>query len=202
MTKRNPLQKPLWMLSLVIALLSLLPLLAVLQYRWLGQVSEGERERMRNNLNASARQFCQDFDSELMAICMSFQPTYNPFGSQVGQGPDDFATRYRQWRETSAHPKVIKEIYQTQTGEDDGRLARFNVETGAFELCEWPVNLTKVRKTLEENRARHESLRVMMRETFERKVNIGDSGVKKMVIQFGLGSVDGDLPGLIIPISA
>ena len=41
--KRKPTQRQLWALAL--ALLALLPLLAVLQYRWLGQVSEGERER-------------------------------------------------------------------------------------------------------------------------------------------------------------
>jgi len=52
------------MLLLVATLLVLLPLLAVLQYRWLGEVSAGERERMQANLRTSADRFCADFDRE------------------------------------------------------------------------------------------------------------------------------------------
>ncbi|MGE0129887.1 MAG: sensor histidine kinase [Blastocatellales bacterium] len=193
-------RKPSFMLLLVIALLALLPLLAILQYRWLGQVSEGERERMKSNLNASARQFCQDFDNEMISIYLLFQPAFAPFQNQDSKSQDDFAARYKQWRETAAHPKLVKEVYQTQTGENEGRLTRFNAETGAFEQCEWPEGLSRLRKTLNESRARRESLRVMLRESFERKIDDGASGVRKMVFQVALGSVDEDLPGLIIPI--
>jgi signal transduction histidine kinase len=207
--KRKPSQKPLWMMSLMIGLLALLPLLAVLQYRWLGQVSEGERERMKNNLVASARQFCQDFDGELTALYLFFQQIPTPFSQQADQTfaqastQDNFAVRYRRWRESSAHPNLVKEIYQTELGENDGKLARFNPETGVFETCEWPDNLLKLRKSLEERRAARESARLILSESFERKVkiNLGDgAGDNKIVYQFGLGSVDEDLPGLIIPI--
>src|SRR5262249_28236484 len=100
-----------------------------------------------------------------------------------------------------ARPKLVKEIYQTLTGEGDERLARFNVQTGAFEPCEWPGAMSKLRKRLEENRASRESLRMMLQESVERKINIrGESGAKKMVFQLNLGLVDNDLPGLIIPI--
>src|SRR5262249_22812109 len=153
-------------------------LLAVFQYRWLGQVSDGERERMKNNLVASARQFCQDFDSELTALYLFFQQIPAPFSDQGNQSlaqaltQDNFAARYRRWRESSAHPNLVKEIYQTQLGENEGRLARFNIETGAFETCEWPDNLLKLRKSLEERRAARESARLILSESFERKVKI------------------------------
>src|SRR5688500_19487157 len=41
--------------------LILLPALAVLQYRWVGQVSEAERERMHRNLINAADQFDRTF---------------------------------------------------------------------------------------------------------------------------------------------
>ena len=69
--KRKPTQRQLWALAL--ALLALLPLLAVFQYHWLGQVSEGERERKKSVLTTMARQFCHDFDSELTAIYLLLQ---------------------------------------------------------------------------------------------------------------------------------
>ena len=43
-----------WIVMLVGALFALLALLAVLQYRWLGEVSQGERERMQANLKIAA----------------------------------------------------------------------------------------------------------------------------------------------------
>jgi len=210
--KRKPTQRPLWMLSLVIALLALLPLLAALQYRWLGKVSEGEREMKKNTLTTMSRQFCQEFDSELTAIHLFLNPAPNPFGGDTNQTMGDFAARYRRWRETSPHPKMVREIYQTLTGESEWRLARFNAETGALEPCEWPGSMSKLRKRLEENRATRESLGVMLRESFERKTKIGsegerktkidsEGGAQKMVFHFNLGMVDIDLPGLIIAVN-
>ena len=191
------------MLALALALLALLPLLAGLQYRWLGQVSEGERERKRSVLSAMARQFCHDFDSELTKIYLYFQPAPFPFDGKPDQSQDDFATRYLSWRETSARPKLIKEVYQTQTGENDGRLSRYNAETGAFESCEWPDNMLNLRKRLEEERARDELLHARLRESIKLKMNVrGEVGAGQMVFQLRLNCVDDDLPGLIIPINS
>ncbi len=194
-------RKPPLMLLLVIALLALLPLLAVLQYRWLGQVSEGEREMMKNNLNASARQFSQDFDREVTTIFLAFQPTLHPFSDQT---QDDFGARYRHWRETAAHPRLVSEVYQTVAGDGRG-LTRFNVSTGVFEPCEWPEKLTSLRRALETSRARRELLRLMLRNVSNvirgREDIRSENGGSAMVIHLSFGPVDEDLPGLIIPIS-
>jgi two-component system, OmpR family, sensor histidine kinase SenX3 len=199
--KRKPTQRQLWMLSLALALLALLPLLAVLQYHWLGQVSEGERERKKGVLTTMARQFCHDFDSELTALYLYFQQALVPFDGGGGQSQGDFAARYRRWRETAARPKLIKEVYQTQTGESGGRLSRYNSATGAFEPCEWPEGMSNLRKRLEDERASHELLRTQLRESIRYKMNIrGEAGAKK-VFQFALNCVDENLPGLVIPFS-
>jgi signal transduction histidine kinase len=191
------------MWSLALALLGLLPLLAARQYRWLGQVSEGERERKRSVLSAMARQFSHDFDSELTKIYLYFQPTPVPLDGKPDQAQDDFAARYLRWRETASRPKLIKEVYQTQTGENDGRLSRYNAETGAFELCEWPGNMLNLRKKLEEERAGDELLRARLRESIKLKMNVrGEVGARQMVFQLRLNCVDDDLPGLIIPINS
>jgi hypothetical protein len=59
--------------ALVGASVALLLGLAALQYRWLGDVSRGERERQQANLNTSLKQFTQDFDRELTRIFLAFQ---------------------------------------------------------------------------------------------------------------------------------
>src|SRR5262245_24747559 len=200
--KRKPTQRQLWMLSLALAMMALLPLLVVLQYHWLGQVSEGERERKKSVLTTMARQFCHDFDSELTGAYMNFQPAFTPFDGKTDQSQDDFAARYRRWRETAAHPQLIQEVYQTQVGDKDGRLSRYNAETGAFEPCEWPASMSNLRRRLEEERARDELLRDRLRESIKLRMNVRDeAGAKIVVFQFKLNYVDEDLPGLVIPIS-
>ena len=189
------------MLTLALALLALLPLLVVLQYHWLGQVSEGERERKKSVLTTMARQFCNDFDSELTALYLYFQPAPIPFNVAPDQSQDDFAARYRRWRETAARPKLIKEVYQTQAGKNNGGLSRYNAETGAFEPCEWPGGMSDLRKRLEEERARDELLQEQLRESIRLKMNVhGEAAAQKMVFQLALNYVDEDLPGLVIPI--
>lgn len=200
--KRKTAQRQLWMLSLALALLALLPLLAVLQYHWLGQVSEGERERKKSVLTTMARQFCRDFDSEITAIYLYFQPTPVPFDSKTDPTREDFAAKYRRWRETAARPKLIKEVYQTQTVANGERLSRFNAETGAIELCEWPDSMSNLRKRLEDERARDGLLQSQLRKSARLKMNVrGEGGAQKMVFQLRLNSVDENLPGLVIPIS-
>ena len=55
------------------ALLGLIVLLATLQYRWLGQISGAERERMTATLNTRATAFAQDVDREVTRAYLLFQ---------------------------------------------------------------------------------------------------------------------------------
>jgi signal transduction histidine kinase len=198
-------QRQLRVLSLALALLALLPLLAVLQYHWLGQVSEGERERKKSVLNTMAGQFCHDFDNGLTEIYLRFKPPSIPAIPLDGKaerflGENDFAAKYRNWRETAARPKLIKEIYRTQAGENGEVLSRYNVETSDFELCEWPSNMSDLRKRLEDQRARFAVLRTQVGEALKFKLNInGASGGRKIVSSLKLNPVDENLPGLVIP---
>ena len=51
----------------------LVPALAWMQYRWLGQLSEAERERMQRTLRTAAAQFATEFDTELSRTLISLQ---------------------------------------------------------------------------------------------------------------------------------
>jgi hypothetical protein len=52
------------MLFTMTALLVLLAILATLGYRWIGQVSQGEQERLQESLRLEAKQFGRDFDRD------------------------------------------------------------------------------------------------------------------------------------------
>ena len=59
--------------DVVAALFGLLALLAVLQHRWLGEVRQGERERMQANLRVAASHFTEEIDGELTRAFFVFQ---------------------------------------------------------------------------------------------------------------------------------
>jgi signal transduction histidine kinase len=201
-------KKPSMTLWLVAALLALLPLLAYWQYRWLGQVSVAERERMQRNLKASAAQFCQDFDQELTFAYESLQdPQPLPFASTAQNAAGTFAERYQRWLETAAHPRMVRAIYQTEADEQgEYRFALFNPAQGRFE----PHELTPELKLLQESFSRQQRIQQMLQSVLHpmhgllkaeaETLSEGGLGQAKVVQLRVLDKLDGHLPALFIPL--
>jgi signal transduction histidine kinase len=135
------------MLSLAVVLLGLLALLATLQYKWLGQVSEADRERRLASLNAGATEFAQEIDRELTRAYLLFQ---------AEPGPDEelalrFAARYDQWQASARFPRLLKDFYVFSHGaEQQPRLRRFDTGSRTFAEAEWPASMADWRRHLVE----------------------------------------------------
>jgi signal transduction histidine kinase len=89
------------LIGVLVLLAGGLAVLATLQYRWIDEVSEAEKLRMRASLELAARQFAGDFESEIVEI----------FGAFAGPDSDDVARSYEEWRRSAAHPKLIEAVY-------------------------------------------------------------------------------------------
>jgi signal transduction histidine kinase len=195
-------------LWLVLALLALLPLLAYWQYRWLGQVSGAERERMQRNLKASATQFCQEFDQELTFTYEALRdPQPLPLMPVAQNATATFAERYQQWAASAAHPRMVRAIYQAEAGErGEYQFTRFNPAQGQFE----PSELTAELRLLQECFARQQRVQQMLRDALSPmhdllKSEIGALGeglpAGAKFVQFRmLDRLDGRLPALFIPL--
>src|SRR5438105_14455441 len=98
---------------LVGLLLILLPTLAILQFRWIGEVSAAERERMESGLRAASDRFASDFDGELARVSAAFQ-------IRTGFPEDAKAVleRYQSWSESAAYPRMIRSIALVRTSPD------------------------------------------------------------------------------------
>lgn len=110
--------------------------LAVLQYRWIGEISVAERERLKEALETNLGRLSRDFNRELSATA----------GALFGDPADDdeavaesFTARYRQWRETAAHPDLVKRLALVTM--HDGKLALYLLEsnTGEMKPADWPA---------------------------------------------------------------
>ena len=138
------------MFAIAGALLGLILLLATLQYRWLGQISGAERDRMLATLHTRAKAFGEDFDRELTRAYLMFQ--LDPLQQDQNQSAAAaIAARYDRWQATARFPKMIRDVYvvpsQTVVNET-GLLQRFNPSTRFLEPADWPESMAEIRKQL------------------------------------------------------
>jgi signal transduction histidine kinase len=131
------------MFVVAVALLGLIALLATLQYKWLGRISDAERDHMRATLNTRASDFAQDFDGELTRAYLLFQVDPQASGSLESR----LAVRYDRWQATARYPRLIEDIYSV--GPEPGAAPqRFNPATHSLETTVWPNALNPIHERL------------------------------------------------------
>lgn len=125
------------------ALIGSIGLLGTLQYRWLGQVSAAERERMKSTLATRASAFSTDFDREITRAYLTFQ--LDPRREEANCAAL-LAERLEQWNATSRYPRLVKDVYVVPRATDpEPRIQRFNPTTRFVEPSEWPEALLPIR---------------------------------------------------------
>src|SRR6185295_5404070 len=134
MTRRWP-----WQLLVAALLLLLLGTLATFQYRWLGEVSQAERDRMRASLRTRTSEFSEEFDRELTRTYVAFHVD----GERLDADPTaTLADAYARWQASTATPGLVRAIYLV-----DGRIGevgqprQFDLERQMLEPAAWPPDL-------------------------------------------------------------
>ncbi len=142
------LSRPSGLTLLTCALLVLLPTLAVLQYRWVGEVSRAEQDRMQRNLRTATLQFRDAFDVEVGRAFLNLQ--VGPLTARDGAS-DQYSDRYDQWVDTAEHPRIVSAIYLIDAAGRRLRLRQWNAATHTFEATPWPAALDTWRPQLEQD---------------------------------------------------
>ena len=138
-----------WFSILTVAvLLGLLVLLAALQYKWLGQISDREREHLAMRLEGDTRRFAEDFNREIQNAYFNFQL---PAEGWRRQNWDQFNERYKFWGERTAYHELIKDFYFVELGKDQ-KLSRYAKDKGVFENAEWTDELNRLKPNLAEEK--------------------------------------------------
>ena len=140
------LQKPSGTTLVTVALLILLPTLAVLQYQWVGQLSTAARERLQRNVRIAAAQFREGFDGEIVRAVLSLQ--VGP--ATVREGVSErYSDRYNTWLNTAGHPQIVSDVLVVDGDNGQLRLRRWNPDLDALEATEWRPPLEKWRSQIE-----------------------------------------------------
>jgi signal transduction histidine kinase len=123
-------------------LLVLLPALAVLQYRWVGQLSDAARDRMQRNLHNAAQQFRESFDGEVARAFISLQVDS---GIVREQAWSRYAERHAAWASTAPYPGLVANIYLIDALAGDLRLRRWDGHARVFAPAPWEGPLANAR---------------------------------------------------------
>ena len=123
-------------------LIILLPTLAILQYRWIGEVSAAERDRLENSLRVASDRFASDFDNDLVRISTSFQ-----MRDGFPENAAPILERYQSWSENAAYPKLIRSIDLLRVNSDTTLdFYKVDVRSGKLEPAPVPKELEGFRE--------------------------------------------------------
>ena len=127
---------------LVAGMLVLLPVLAVLQFRWLGQLSDAERERLQRNLRATTADITTSLNLELARIMVGLQVDG---GTLRDEAWDRYAERYAAWSAASLDADVVHDVLlvdaEGRRQTDPVRVRRWDARSHTFVHAEWPTDL-------------------------------------------------------------
>jgi signal transduction histidine kinase len=134
-----------WLLAAV--LVCLCAALGVIQYRWIGEVSRAEHERLLGNLHAELQRISEDFDAEIRQASGPFSPQLTSPDEEVDR-ERDLATRYARWRASSRYSGLIRTLAIAVRGEDALTLQILDLDKGTFAPADWPAKWSGLRDRL------------------------------------------------------
>ena len=121
--------------------LILLPLLAVLQYRWIGEVSDAERNRLESSLRVASDRFASDFDAEFSRLANGFQ-----IRDGFPENGTPVVERYQTWLESAAYPRLVRNLYLLKLNPDGApEFNKVDIQSGELEPAPLPSELQNIR---------------------------------------------------------
>jgi signal transduction histidine kinase len=133
---------------LVAAMLVLLPVLAVLQYRWLGQLSDAERERLHRSVRATTTDFTQQIDLEIARVIVGLQLDAATVREEAWPR---YADRYAAWHAAATEPAIVRDVslVDVPRGDQGLRMRRWNAQARVFEPDQWSADRSDAQARIE-----------------------------------------------------
>ncbi|MBV9068278.1 MAG: HAMP domain-containing histidine kinase [Acidobacteria bacterium] len=114
-----------------------------MQYRWIGDLADAERQRMRTGLEFAAHHFSDEFDHELTRMFLAFQL---PMPDATA---DHLLRRYDEWAAAARDPKIVRAVYFVPPFEPD-HLQSIDAATRTVRPAAWPASLAALRPMIAE----------------------------------------------------
>jgi signal transduction histidine kinase len=134
-------------ITIAAVMVLLLAVLALLQWRWIGEVSAMERHRMKMSLFAAGSHFTEDFDREVTRAYLYFHPgSMEPPEARLAR----VLRQYDRWNAETPYPRLVRDVFLIRPGSDGGTgLEVLWPAEHRFVACPWPPELAALRQRLE-----------------------------------------------------
>lgn len=109
------------------------------QYLWIGQVANAQRQHIRSGMEFAAHHFSDEFDHELTRIFFAFQV---PLPEAT---PDHFLRLYDQWAAATRDPRLVHAIYFLPPNHS---LQLIDPSTRSMRPTAWPASLAALQSSL------------------------------------------------------
>ncbi len=167
-----------------IGLAVLLIALATLQYRWIGEVSEAERERIRKSIAREATMAIDDFDETISTLAHSLEAA-----GIASYSAGNLAPQLSAWRSLAKDPALLARVLRVRSEPNSRRgdrgsppelnasIEQLNEDTQQFEPIAWTPEL-------------HPLMRSVSRERRERR---GPERIRE-----AFGDIEPTLPAIVL----
>jgi signal transduction histidine kinase len=127
-----------------VILLVLLAVCGTLQYRWLGDVSRAEQDRLRTSLNTSATTLARDFDREITRVYLAFHTESTAFDRDPAGVLADALGRAQT---ESVVGGIVKSVFLLDARRPDHvQLSRLDPTQRTLNPAEWPTTVEDWRR--------------------------------------------------------
>ena len=135
-------RQPIALLITVCCTAVLLPTLAVLQYRWIGEVSRAARDRMHTALDHDLFGFRRDFDEQIRRVSLRNTPGLRGGPGRTAEiAPHD---QVKRWATGVTNPAVVRDAFLVKRDAGKISMEQFDLVNGTFQAMAVPDSLAKL----------------------------------------------------------
>jgi signal transduction histidine kinase len=127
-------------------LAALCVVLAVLQFRWLGEIGEADKVRLRGALRESLDRVSREFNRTLTETASALVPEREAFFDQTRD--EAYLAAYRAWMEQAQEPGIVKRVGIAVPDKNGIELLLLDKEAMRFEPASWPAGWERVHEQL------------------------------------------------------
>ncbi|MBI4903821.1 MAG: HAMP domain-containing histidine kinase [Acidobacteria bacterium] len=132
-----------WAAVAVLALLC--GALAILQYKWVGQVTRAQQERHRKELQIALTNLGEAFNTSFAEAVKALRPADSQVESMGRE--EAYAARFRQWR-ASGQRLLFRAVALAVPQEEEVNLLLLDFAQGRFQPANWPESWSTMRQHL------------------------------------------------------
>ena len=132
--------------AFVALLAGLSVMLAILQYRWIGEVSRAEQERLKTNLETTLERLRDEFNGNILQAANALTLVGGDIPAESAEREKIYVQKFKRWRDGSHQERLFASLVRIIPDKDGTVTLRvLDQQRLSFRAMEWPANWSHLR---------------------------------------------------------